>query len=794
MATAPPPHLLSLFRQWLLRAVKCGAKIIPSALYCILRKLALFWSILRSRLTRKPLRKKGDEPRSKSSKGDIEAKRSDVRGLTAQAEKTTTSEEDCQYTINPNGEVISLDAVAFSLYPYAGGIHNASRSSQNLTASREAHNLAIAARSSRSASPYTDSASANSNEGFTFTVDSPRSPAPRRQFSLSSPEFYHNPAHSVVQLTDLNHQQNIDVANINVESGSPSPLILETAEHHQLTFTQHTRFSSPQDIEVSSIQIPVITPCLDNWRILPVMPEGTQRYTRRPRIHRELTEMTIQPLTHIFEKPLPPEGWVKVVHPEGGRYFFNSEERTYTDADLYDPKILNQATKDIATLKTFISTNGITLPPDTDLLIDLYYDDDGDIMTIYYYVQHSSRSIFFLDTYEASSLGSWSEIQGARTDCHLRHEIEAQYWYFIQLYPTSLEMSPALAAELRDLILHFIGDCMTSPTSTAPFTLDELFRILPLADSVASNVGYQCTGAMSFLSRQMFVFARSRFLNFYGEPHARLERTFSVHGSDIHQRTWLVKTLSMFLFSAPDFHLRNLQDMWVDGVMNRNVWAESVKKMIDEWQEFVLFATVMLNANVAFLAIQSVDTNSDPYRSPAQIASYCSVIASLGSIVLGLLLVRQNRTKSRESVDEVQAYLERRSHPRLGLETLAILHSLPYALLMWGMVAFMAGFALECFQGSNIQTRTLVGSFSFVVTALILWAVVTSWENQPHDTTVEPPNPTEATAPNNVEGSRKSAMSTPSQDIAEATFFSKLLSVPINWVRKSSMDSARTVV
>jgi len=111
--------------------------------------------------------------------------------------------------------------------------------------------------------------------------------------------------------------------------------------------------------------------------------------------------------------------------------------------------------------------------------------------------------------------------------------------------------------------------------------------------------------------------------------------------------------------------------------MHRSVWVECMKKMSEEWQEFVFFvssslhactmiksnprqATVMLNANVAFLAIQSVDVNDvngDPYRSPAQISSYLSVIANIGSIILGLLLMRQNRTKSKETADEAVSYL-----------------------------------------------------------------------------------------------------------------------------------------
>lgn len=61
-----------------------------------------------------------------------------------------------------------------------------------------------------------------------------------------------------------------------------------------------------------------------------------------------------------------------------------------------------------------------------------------------------------------------------------------------------------------------------------------------------------------------------------------------------------------------------------------------------------LQATVLLNANIAFLAIQSIDDSSvDKGRSPAQVASYASTIMSVGSIILGLLLLQKYRHKNR---------------------------------------------------------------------------------------------------------------------------------------------------
>jgi hypothetical protein len=39
-------------------------------------------------------------------------------------------------------------------------------------------------------------------------------------------------------------------------------------------------------------------------------------------------------------------------------------------------------------------------------------------------------------------------------------------------------------------------------------------------------------------------------------------------------------------------------------------------------------------------------------RSAAQITSYISIVTSVGSVIISLLLVRQNRSKNRQSVEE----------------------------------------------------------------------------------------------------------------------------------------------
>jgi hypothetical protein len=120
----------------------------------------------------------------------------------------------------------------------------------------------------------------------------------------------------------------------------------------------------------------------------------------------------------------------------------------------------------------------------------------------------------------------------------------------------------------------------------------------------------------------------------------------------------------------------------------------------------------MLVVSVSFLAVPGVvlyNINSNDIlknmhqavilTSSSQIAGTISVEASVGSIVVGLLLVRHNRTRQEASPSEAvseqlhvtcvwvtfaqASYLDQNCRKIFGLEPMAIVYSLPWALLMW---------------------------------------------------------------------------------------------------------------
>ena len=127
-----------------------------------------------------------------------------------------------------------------------------------------------------------------------------------------------------------------------------------------------------------------------------------------------------------------------------------------------------------------------------------------------------------------------------------------------------------------------------------------------------------------------------------------------------------MRVMSPFLLYGAEAHLRKLQEITTHSVVNEALWKEMLGRITDEWRDFIVYvrlfkpttrlsksihfndqATVLLNANVAFLAIQSVDSSgSMGHRSNAQRASYLSIVDSVGAIVLGLLLVREHSNAS----------------------------------------------------------------------------------------------------------------------------------------------------
>lgn len=452
---------------------------------------------------------------------------------------------------------------------------------------------------------------------------------------------------------------------------------------------------------------------------------GIDRYEKHGKVIVEdvVSTHVCSPVTTQFVRESTPENWIPLMHPEGALYWVHENNPIYTDTNMCDPLLrqqIEEALDEINELKE-------SCPPlpvdDWELALELGQDaETGQPICSYYFVCTSTRCLFWLHDFDLES--ALAGLRGVTEMPHIHLALQAQYWNHWEMYPHDREVPEPLLQELLGILVHAGVDCMTSCNSTAAYSEGELSKLLGYVKHVTS-IGGNYGFSACIVGRLMSFFLYARYLNFFGQKGARLTNDQTIYGTQP-KRTYLIKTMSVLLFSAPEVHLKGLESIYTDYVLCQHRWAQFITPLQADWSGLVLYGAVLLIANVAFLALPSVDPGNH-HRTPVQLASYLSIITSIGSTVIGLLLLRQHRTKPQDASEEVVDYLRSRYHPSLGFETLAIQYSLPYSLLLWSVLMFTTALGLETLVFSRqMWARLSLGLGFATMILLVLWCIWTT--------------------------------------------------------------------
>ncbi|TFK32491.1 hypothetical protein BDQ12DRAFT_616975 [Crucibulum laeve] len=475
--------------------------------------------------------------------------------------------------------------------------------------------------------------------------------------------------------------------------------------------------------------------CKEISNLVAVSATEFDRYNRNVKLAKVSNpSVTIEPQTTSFPtsssiSSTPLANWKPFIHPEGALYFFDARRRVLTDAYLHDQDALIRIDLYISSIFAYMQKYTIQRVSSAVLVLELRHSGNCG----YYFVDHSDQCIFWLDTFDASDM-----VTDARVTITLEHldfEMKSQYWYHNHLFPCNHELSPTVIKIVKEWLVLSIGDVLTSEDHSSPYELKELESLLSVVNTIegishrdvndVEDNGPKGSGGAWLIYRLMFTLYHERFRNLHGHQSARLESTQSLHPD--RERTYLMTIFSPLFLYGPEVHYKKLQHILVDCYVKRTSWTQLLKELTNEWNYLTLFATVLLNANIAFLAIQSVDTGpAHGPRSHAQRASYISAVASLGSVVISLLFVRQHGTII------TMKFLANRGESSMGLETLALLYSLPYTLLLWATVSFIAAFAIYCFTSGDAPTIVLMSVACLMFVLLVLWGVSLYFEKEPY--------------------------------------------------------------
>ncbi|KAF9236956.1 hypothetical protein BU15DRAFT_76446 [Melanogaster broomeanus] len=465
-------------------------------------------------------------------------------------------------------------------------------------------------------------------------------------------------------------------------------------------------------------------------RPVPVAAHSIMRYNRKVRVWPSESRYPIYPGTKEFiDKQRCSLGeWEPCTHPEGALYFRHPHRRICTDANLWKQDHLDAINLCADLLSDLVETTlGVEFSEESELVLELMDDKIGSDFG-YYFVDHKYQCLFWVHPFEAEPM--FGNIKGVKSPSHIKYAMEAQYWLaalrhwyerlHCELFPTQPVLRP-FWEEVKLTLVHATAETITSDASLAPFNGEELGKMLELTKDLEGSIGHHHPYAMVVLARFARMFgktsreviissetgkARTKFFSFCGQPGARLDVDQSVYDNNGNLRqSVFLRCISPFLFGAPVIHAHGLKTIWIDKLVNHVSWKRFINKLNSEWQEFTLYGTVVLNANVAFLAL----TNLTPAARTSS----------------------NNRSKSRDSAEEAVYFMTRITSSMFGTETLAVLYSTPFSFLMWGMIFFVIAFCLQVFQGSDPTTQASVGFAVAVVGSLVFWTVWSAWDRTP---------------------------------------------------------------
>jgi len=229
------------------------------------------------------------------------------------------------------------------------------------------------------------------------------------------------------------------------------------------------------------------------------------------------------------------------------------------------------------------------------------------------------------------------------------------------------------------------ADSLTSPTSTSPYSASECERFLILANQY--KTGRKCGSRTWFFARMIRLFTRARFLNFYGEEHARLDRTQRVEEREPPQPpAWLLSLSQIILFNTPNHYLTELEALWADKVAYADHWHQFLEKLIRDWSETRDMAKAVWIADMLFLLL--------PFTNRIQRRiCLCAMMSAIGSLLTGVYHIRYHRSHLQVKDGSLAAaFLENAEHPTAGFFPIAVIFSIPFVLLMWSIL----GFVLAC--------------------------------------------------------------------------------------------------
>ncbi|KAG2033450.1 hypothetical protein BDR03DRAFT_967496 [Suillus americanus] len=351
----------------------------------------------------------------------------------------------------------------------------------------------------------------------------------------------------------------------------------------------------------------------------------------------------------------------------------------------------------------------------------------------YYFASHTHKRVLWLEDFSLVCLSE--ECDGSMESSS--RCAEAQYWMHCELFPNTLDVTEVIIRELKSILVQASADRVTSKFSTSPYAAENISTMLELVNNIEPQ-GKSKDGRSAWtIAKFMAIYHTGMLRSSYGQNDDYFDIENSEPNLEPYRRSILMAVLSPLMLKSAEVYAEELHSLRDNFSLER--WRKFVNKVDISIRDSNLLATVLLSTSIGFLTIGNVDSSSVDARSGAQIVIYCSVICSIGSIIIGLVIFKQYRAKGADTPARAITILKRIFREPYGLERIAVICSLPYILLMWSLILFSIAFCETTFSSTDVETRTPVAAAISLVLLSVFGSLYTAGPRDKEEEVMGPP-------------------------------------------------------
>ncbi|KAJ7904382.1 hypothetical protein B0H14DRAFT_2662592 [Mycena olivaceomarginata] len=389
--------------------------------------------------------------------------------------------------------------------------------------------------------------------------------------------------------------------------------------------------------------------------------------------------------TLVPENSSVPEGWLLHVHPQGWIYFTNPSLKIVTDQDIRSQEVHG-------------ILDNVTQPPlngaDDSEQIELHVQATKELSGATDGRGVLSLAINHLHCVASYDLEEVIRFETLQTDLRTLNRRRRLYWNFLWNHPSHVSLPSRALNEAKDALIWYITDNLISgQRSVVPFSnveCDDLGKVLKELSDPCYDASPARTVFVAWFLREVCSFRDSEHYGSHtrGQSDALRQELKPSSAPISRPPAFLLPLVNLVIrvvfFGIPFIYLSHVRKSSEYRGRLANIqqnWDNYIERLVREYAHFLLISTVLLSATVGLLSVSD-------FLQPAKSAAIVSALASLGSILVGVVAIWRHQAKTRTA--DSFTYMYNAQHNYLGYHGHAMILSLPPVLLIWAVVTFTA--------------------------------------------------------------------------------------------------------